>query len=283
MSFTQDELQSLHTIVEQKLSVHRQELERAFDLRINVLKRELESNFVSILQDQMRNLPQRILEHQDKLKDALNQRMDVQQMRITQALSHELEQQQQQLALIIERVLAAQRLDVEQLVRQHSAPQSNGHSVASPLVALPIYETRPNFEAIEIQTEISWDDLVDAVGKALDERLTVFDESLRSVVKNIEHRLSLQIHNVREILGSEQTQALNGAITNLQSVFTNFEQLEHLVEAMQVALTANHALLSNRLYHHQHLPLERAHASNHESAARDVKNQLSPPEEGANE
>jgi len=28
---------------------------------------------------------------------------------------------------------------------------------------------------------------------------------------------------------------------------------------MQVAMTANHALLSNRLYHHQHLPLERAH------------------------
>lgn len=26
-------------------------------------------------------------------------------------------------------------------------------------------------------------------------------------------------------------------------------------------MTANHALLSNRLYHHQQLPLERAHAS----------------------
>jgi hypothetical protein len=31
------------------------------------------------------------------------------------------------------------------------------------------------------------------------------------------------------------------------------------MESMQVAMTANHALLSNRLYHHQQLPLERAH------------------------
>jgi hypothetical protein len=32
---------------------------------------------------------------------------------------------------------------------------------------------------------------------------------------------------------------------------------------MQVVMTTNHALLSNRLYHHQQLPLERAHPSSH--------------------
>jgi hypothetical protein len=31
---------------------------------------------------------------------------------------------------------------------------------------------------------------------------------------------------------------------------------------MQVVMTSNHALLSNRLYHHQQLPFERAHSAN---------------------
>jgi len=45
----------------------------------------------------------------------------------------------------------------------------------------------------------------------------------------------------------------------MQEVFQSIEQLERIIESMQVAMTANHALLSNRLYHHQQLPLERAH------------------------
>jgi hypothetical protein len=45
----------------------------------------------------------------------------------------------------------------------------------------------------------------------------------------------------------------------MQEVFQSIEQLERIIESLQVAMTANHALLSNRLYHHQQLPLERAH------------------------
>ena len=40
------------------------------------------------------------------------------------------------------------------------------------------------------------------------------------------------------------------------------EHLEQIVESMQVVMTSNHALLSNRIYHHQQLPYERAHHAN---------------------
>jgi hypothetical protein len=47
--------------------------------------------------------------------------------------------------------------------------------------------------------------------------------------------------------------------TSIQEVLHGIEHLERIIESMQVAMTSNHALLSNRLYHHQQLPLERAH------------------------
>ncbi|MBV9258347.1 MAG: hypothetical protein JO215_10040, partial [Ktedonobacteraceae bacterium] len=40
MSFTQDELQSLNTILEQKLAAHRRELELSLDQRMNTLRQE---------------------------------------------------------------------------------------------------------------------------------------------------------------------------------------------------------------------------------------------------
>jgi hypothetical protein len=50
--------------------------------------------------------------------------------------------------------------------------------------------------------------------------------------------------------------------TSIQEILHGIEHLEQIVESMQVVMTSNHALLSNRLYHHQQLPFERAHNAN---------------------
>ena len=73
----------------------------------------------------------------------------------------------------------------------------------------------------EVETEIDFDDLSEVIRQVLDERL--------------------------QVLG------------DLRNVFKSIEQLERIVESMQVSMTTSSSLLSNRLYHHQQLPLERAH------------------------
>jgi len=83
-------------------------------------------------------------------------------------------------------------------------------------------------------------------------------------MRNWEQYLSAQLRTLQtqlqdRALQIRQTQAYSGNLTNMQEVFQSIEQLERIIESMQVAMTANHALLSNRLYHHQQLPLERAH------------------------
>ena len=86
-------------------------------------------------------------------------------------------------------------------------------------------------------------------------------------MRSWEQYLSGQLYTLQsqvreEILQTRQPQAYSGSLASMQEVFQSIEQLEHLIESTQVAMTANHALLSNRLYHHQQLPLERAHATN---------------------
>ena len=71
-----------------------------------------------------------------------------------------------------------------------------------------------------------------------------------------------------------QAQTFDGTIMNMQDVFTSIERLERIIESMQVAMTSNHALLSNRMYHHQQLPLERAHPSNSDSMTQNSNNTI---------
>jgi hypothetical protein len=54
----------------------------------------------------------------------------------------------------------------------------------------------------------------------------------------------------------------------MQDILTSINQLERIVESMQVAITANSALFSHRLYYHQNLPIERAHPSSSVSPAK---------------
>ena len=73
----------------------------------------------------------------------------------------------------------------------------------------------------DVETEIDFEDLSEVIRQALDQRLHVLGD--------------------------------------LQEVSKSIQQLERTVEAMQISMTTSSSLLSNRLFHHQQLPLERAH------------------------
>lgn len=196
MSFTQDELEAFNTILDQKLALHRREVEQFFEARMSIIQHAWES--------------------------------------------------------LLEKALAAQLLAMEQSINQHISPPAE-------VSALSTSQTLHEDEGFEVQTEIAWEDLMHGIGHALDERISSLHEAIRVMIKNMEHSLSAQLHNLHKDLLHSQASPYNG--TNIQAIFASIEQLEHIIESMQVATTANHALLSNRLYQHQQMPLERAHKS----------------------
>ncbi len=259
MSFTQDELQALNTLFDQKMAVLRRDLERSLDGRIQVIRREFEQRMVTTLQDLLRGVVRRFGEQQHKFRDSLYHRLDAQQARTLQAISGEGEQRQQaqQLDDVVERALAAQLLAIEQLINQRLPLQPTE-------ISLPYNgENKPEFDAIEVQTEIPWEDLVELIEKVLDERLVEVTSTLQMRLREMERALTVQINILhgepgREP-GAEAQENPVASLVSLQDVFASIEQLERIVESMQVAMTANSALISNRLYHHQQLPPERAH------------------------
>jgi hypothetical protein len=261
MSFTADELQSLNDILETKLTVHRQEMESVFDQRVQTLRHEIERRLKTLQQEIIQTLSQTQAEQQRSLQTSLSEKLNTQQLNITQAVDLELKQQQQpQIESMVDRALAAQLSAIEELFNQRLSPHTFDEA------ATQVDEHPPHFEAIEVQTELPWEDLTNIFGKALDERYSKLNELTQSTMRNLEQFLSAQLRLMQSqilegVIQVRQTQAYNGSLTSLQEVFQSIEQLEHIIESMQVAMTANHALLSNRLYHHQQLPLERAHAS----------------------
>ncbi len=262
MSFTQDELQALNSILDQKLSVHRRELERTFDQRIQGLRHDVEQRLTAIQQDLLHSISRTLGDQQSRSRDAVTRKLDDQQVRLTQALLHEIEQkrvqQQQHNEDFLERSLAAQLLAFEQLIGQHQSLSEFDESTP-----YSSDDLRPNFDTIEVQTEIPWDELVDLIDRVLAERLSTLQTSLQTSLKDIEHYLSMQIHAVRAASLREQKPVDNEnvptTLDDMQDVFRSIEQLERLIESMQVAMATNSALISNRLYYHQQLPLERAH------------------------
>lgn len=264
MSFTADELQSFNDILDKKLSVHRLEMERVFDQRIQTLRRELDRRLSILQQEIIQTLTQRQAEQQRGLQNALGQKLNSQQLNISQAVDTEIRQRQQQqlpqIENLIDRALAAQLLAIEELLNQRFSTQILGEP------GVQASEHSPHFEAIEVQTELPWEDLIDIFGKALDERFARLNEMNQATMSNWEQYLSAQLRTLQtqiqdRALQIRHTQAYSGNLTSMQEVFQSIEQLERIIESMQVAMTANHALLSNRLYHHQQLPLERAHMS----------------------
>jgi hypothetical protein len=196
-------------------------------------------------------LDKKMLELQDKLEQSFEQRMQV--------LRNEFEQHQQRLEESIERSFVAQLLAFEQLINQRfpvsNSPISGGYTDQPPT----------SFEAIEVQTEIPWEDLIDLLNKALNERFITFNASLQTRLRDLEHDVSSQIQLLREDLRREQPMPSSpttyGTDTEMQDMVASINQLERIVESMQVAMAANSTLISNRLSHHQRLPMERAHPS----------------------
>jgi hypothetical protein len=199
------------------------------------------------------------------LRDDVNQKLDTQQTHIAHAVNREIElSQQSQLQQFedqTERALAAQLLAIEQLISQRSSMQ------VPEFTATYGTESQPDFESIEVQTEIPWEDLVDVVDRAMDQRLATLNELMQTTIHAMEQFLAGQLHNLREELLHAQEHSFSGSMAHMQDIFTSIEQLEHVIESMQVAMNANHALLSNRLYHHQNLPPERAHTGGRTTAS----------------
>ncbi len=264
MSFTPDELQAFNDILEKKLSAHRREMERVFEQRLQTSRRELEQRLHTAQQELLQQVTQKLGEQQRGLQALLNQKLNAQHTTIAQAVSQEVRQRQQQqqpqFASLVDRALAAQLLAIEELLNQRLAPQSSGDDT------LGMSELAPHFEAIEVQTEVAWEDLMDIFGKALDERFANLHASTQAALRNVEQYFAAQLHIIQSQLQDNvqhdrEAQASSGTLTNMQEVFQSIEQLERIIESMQVAMMANHALLSNRLYHHQQMPGERAHGA----------------------
>ncbi|MGH2498381.1 MAG: hypothetical protein ACRDIV_27110 [Ktedonobacteraceae bacterium] len=261
MSFTEDELQSFNTILEQRLTAQRKEMERIFEQRIIESRRENEQRFFTMQQELLRNMALKLTEMQGRLDSMFSEKLQTQQTRITQAVNLDAEQKNQQIESGLARLLDTQMSGIEQLVSkqlQQLTLQSLEDTVMTANGVHPL-------EAFEVQTELPWDDLSDMIGKALDERLSALSEALSRSLQNLEQYLSVRIHSLRDefVRSQPQSSALNGSQTSVQEVLHGIEHLERVVESLQVAMTANHALLSNRLYHHQQLPLERAHPGGH--------------------
>ncbi len=272
MSFTADELQSFNDILDRKLSAHRREMERLFDQRLNKFRRELDQRLIAVQQEVIRVLAQKLSEQQSDMTTILQQQLTDSRMRITQTVSQEVRQRQtqqvsqasetertEQIEGIVDRSLAAQLLAIEELLNQRMVYQTSDEVSLSMVGG----EHGPQFEAIELQTELPWEDLMEVFGKALDDRFVALGDKAQTATQRLEHSLSSRIsalqHQLFDELAHLQVHSYGGNLTNVQEVFQSIEQLEHVIESMQVAMTANHALLSNRLFHHQQLPLDRAH------------------------
>ncbi len=271
MSFTQDELQALNTILDQKLAAHRRDLELSIDQRMQGFQSDFEQHLTVVQQNVQQNFTRQLADQQGKTNDMLARRLDEQQTRIIRAIFQEIEQvrqeQQKQNDDLFERALAAQLLAFEQLINQRRPERIIEESASY------TNELAPDFDTIEVQTEIPWDDLVDIINHAMDERVENLKVALLQSLHDIEQNVSAQLRALRESIQNIQNALSTGAgnvasqlssspsgLNDMQDIFQSMEQLERLIESLQVAMAANSALISSRLYHHQQLPVERAHS-----------------------
>ncbi len=256
MSFTEDELEAFNSILEQRFSTHRQEMVLIFEQSIATLQQDLQQQITLASANAIDSLKQWWAEIG---KMELNAQLDTNQERFVQTI----EQKEQQAEEAIDQMLAAQLLGIEQLLNERGSVQAGEYN------ELNLGES-PQLEAIEVQADLAWEDLAVVVGKGLDERLLALGESFQDSIKNLEQYLAIHIHSIHDeiarytVQGQSYKSSSIGA-SSIQEILVGIEQLGRIVESMQVAMTANHALLSNRLYHHQQLPLERAHSDSSRS------------------
>lgn len=261
MSFTQDELQAFNTILEQRLAAHRREVERSLDRRFNTLRHEFEQHLTTLNQELSRAIPRYLNMQQKQMQESLDLVVSSMQERSSQVQAHNLkqreEQQQVQFQRTMENALAAQLLAIEELIKQH-IPASDPSFQEFDTSELGLEAA---YNSIEVQTEIPWDDLASVVDKVLEQRLATLNDAIQAMLIDAQNYLAVQMQSLHADLVRNQP-AFTSSMTNIQEIFASIQQLEHIIESMQVAMNANHALLSNRIYHHQQLPLERAHSNN---------------------
>ena len=187
MSFTQDELQSFNAILEQRLTVYRQELEYTFDRRMRMLAHEFQQQLVAFQQYMMSSLPQRVLELQKQSRDLSEQKEGLQ---LTAQAANQ-EKERQQFAELFESALANHLLAIERLLHQHPA--------SPPSEPAPTYvpESFSDLNGIEIQAEFPWSELADVIEKALDERLASLHESIKKSFQDMERYLLAQMQNLQ--------------------------------------------------------------------------------------
>ncbi len=274
MSFTEDELQSFNTILEQRLQAHQRDMERALDQRMNEYRRELDQRLATVHSDVQRGVSQKLSDFQVRLETVLSEKLNTHPARIIQTFDRDLEQRQQQFEGNIDRMLAAHHLGIEQLITHYSSRNESGDTLSSAGVPAQL-------EAIEVQTELSWEDLMDIIGRALDDRLSVLNDTTQRSLKKLEQYLSVRLHSLRDEFLRNKTQVQRHQAlydedpTNIQEILHGIEHLEQIIESMQVVMTSNHALLSNRLHQHQQLSFERAHRAN--DHARPISNGVNKP------
>jgi hypothetical protein len=252
MSFTEDELQAFNSILEQRFAAHRQEMEQVIDQRLTSFRQEAEQRFVSLHEEISKTVRQEIVHPEERVEGGLTEQLREQQNQLAHTVNQEAEQKARQVEATIDRMLAAQLLGIEQLL-------SRQQETSSLVQQLP-----QQLGAIEVQTELSWEDLAEVLGKVLDERLVTLSNTFQHSLKELEQYLAMRLRGLQDEITQSQDHrhVYNGqasSSTSVQDVLSGIEHLDRVMESMQVAMTANHALLSNRLYHHQQLPLERAH------------------------
>lgn len=120
----------------------------------------------------------------------------------------------------------------------------------------------------------------DVLGNVLDTRFLALNASIQTTLQNWEQYIAQRLQNLRE-----QAQTYNenlASIPTTQELIADIEHLERMIESMQAAMTANFSLLSNRQFHHQQLPLERAHPASdapRTTAVNGLSNPFSSPAE----
>jgi hypothetical protein len=257
MAFTQDELQSLHSIFDEKLAAQRRDLERLFEQRLETQRHEIEHRLLLGQRELQHVLNNRLEERNKEAREGLQEGLRVLQLRFDQVLVHHIDlHQQEQLREFeasVENTLAAQLIAFEQLLSQHlSVGDLSANEAREPAMYTPA-NVQQDLGVIEVQTEIPWDDLVELVDRTFASRLDGLQQALTDLVKSSQSTIIEQMRSLRSTFEQPRVPVADSAL--VQAV----EQLERLVESMQVALVANDTFLANRLSLHQQLPSEQAH------------------------
>ena len=270
MAFTEDELQSLNSIVEQKLLAQSQTFIKYLDQRMQALTLDFEQRLTAWYTRQQQHM-------QGAMSDLQRQQEQLQQ-EILQSLAHYGEKSSQEAAqalneysrridTVVAQAFEEQLQELKQLLEQRPVGAAQEHADNY----VPVTEM-PDFATLEVQTEIPWDELVDLMDSRLDERFSPLKADLMTALKNVEQHLTEQVNQlqgtlVHNLLGPLPAQYREHqpehSQNDMQEVFRSIAQLEHLVEAMQVAMASNNTLLTSRLYRHQQLPAEQAHSLHH--------------------